>query len=129
MDSCTDKCHKYNKGLQNSFSHKTTYGNLLKRIVSRFQTKYSTEMATEIGKLIKSHAIELATQESEFLSNFFLRKKGDGTNRPILNLKNLNQHVIAPHFRIISHLKVPHHLELADYMMKIDISQVYSIYR
>ncbi|XP_049872880.1 uncharacterized protein LOC126371606 [Pectinophora gossypiella] len=55
----------------------------------------------------------------------FLRKKSNGENRPIFNLKRLNDYVLAPKFRLINQFQIPSHIQRNDYMMKLDISQAY----
>ena len=39
-------------------------------------------------------------EPGEFISSIFVRPKKDGTNRMILNLKDLNQHVQYFHFKM-----------------------------
>ena len=52
----------------------------------------------EIGNLLKSIAIEKVhmkkvSAKSQFVSNLFLVKEKDRSNRPVISLKNLNQYI------------------------------------
>ncbi|KAG5872136.1 hypothetical protein JTB14_013607 [Gonioctena quinquepunctata] len=51
--------------------------------------------------------------------------KSDGSRRPVLNLRSLNNFLRPKKFRLISHLKVPNFLQEQDYMLKIHLSQAY----
>lgn len=82
-------------------------------------------MAVEIEKMLSCGAIERCTSNSGFLSPMFLRKKSDGSNRPIFNLRQLNRYLNPPKFRLINHHKIPSCLNEADFMVKIDLSQAY----
>lgn len=90
-----------------------------------FETPFSVEMKTEILKMRRSGALRQSKHEMGFLSKMFLRKKSDGTYRPIFNLKRLNIYVHAPPFRLLNHHRIPSVLNPDDYMTKIDISQAY----
>ena len=65
------------------------------------------ERCSEIGveELLRKQAIEkvpFSQWEKGFYSNFFIVNKKDGSFRPILNLKLLNQHLEVPHFKMES---------------------------
>ena len=59
-------------------------------------------------------------QEGEFLSQIFLVGKKDGGNRPVINLKNLNQHFKMKGLHSLKYL-----LQNRDYMSKIDFKNAY----
>ncbi|KAI5630960.1 reverse transcriptase (RNA-dependent DNA polymerase) domain-containing protein [Phthorimaea operculella] len=92
---------------------------------SSFETRRSKEMENEIATMLKNGAIRYSNHDTGFLSTMFLRKKSDGTNRPIFNLKKLNHYVSAPQFRLINHQNIPSILTQDDFLAKIDISQAY----
>lgn len=94
-------------------------------ICDRLSFKVTDDVASEVTKMIKCGAIEICKSPSGFLSPMFLRKKLDGSNRPIFNLKLLNEYLNPPKFRLINHQKIPLFLNNADYMVKIDLSQAY----
>ena len=52
--------------------------------------------------------INTAHEEGEFISPIFLRSKPDGTNRVILNLKNLNQTLKYNQFKMETIRSVAH---------------------
>ena len=56
---------------------------------------------SEVNKLLKKAiVINTAREEGEFIPPIFLRWETDGTNRVILNLKNLNQTLEYNHFKM-----------------------------
>lgn len=66
------------------------------------------------------NAISVGKEESaQFLSSYFLRKSGK--NRFILNLKNLNTFLEAPHFKKENIKNVLSLLNKNDYMASLDI--------
>ncbi|CAG9138027.1 unnamed protein product [Plutella xylostella] len=93
--------------------------------IKSFETQSSEEMTNEIQKMLHNGAIRHSNHETGFLSTMFLRKKSDGTNRPIFNLKKLNQYVHAPQFKLLNHHRIPTVLDPDTFMTKIDISQAY----
>lgn len=64
--------------------------------------KRETKLYSEsIRHLLKIGAVEVVTKcKNQFLSSFFLRQKPNGEYRFILNLKNLNKFITAPHFKL-----------------------------
>ena len=80
----------------------------------------------EIQKLLDKGAIQV-TQETpgQVLSSLFLREKKDGSQRPILNLRNLNQYVPYIHFKMESLKEVKNLLRRNDFMVKIDLKDAY----
>ncbi|KAI5633109.1 hypothetical protein NE865_14168 [Phthorimaea operculella] len=61
----------------------------------------SKAMTAEIQKMIDQSVLEKAPDNAGFLSSMFLTKKQDGSNRPILNLKNLNRFIKPKKFRLM----------------------------
>ena len=55
----------------------------------------------------------------------FLREKKDGTQRPILNLKKLNQNIPYLHFKMESLKGVKNIIQEGDWMVKIDMKDAY----
>ncbi|KAJ2951283.1 hypothetical protein O0L34_g5684 [Tuta absoluta] len=82
-------------------------------------------MTKEIQKMIDQSVLEKAPDKVGFLSPMFLTQKQDGSNRPILNLKNLNRFIKPKKFRLVNMYKVPQFLQPGDWMLKIDLSQAY----
>ena len=60
-------------------------------------------MLLEVGNILKKSAVEqVCPQKDQFLSNIFTVKKKDGGNRPVINLKELNQYIPFLHFKMES---------------------------
>ena len=60
-----------------------------------------------------------------FYSNVFLVRKSTGGWRPVIDLKNLNAHIHAPHFRMFTTGSVLSSVEKGDYAFKIDLQDAY----
>ena len=60
-----------------------------------------------------------------FYSNVFLVRKASGGWRPVIDLKNLNAHIHAPHFRMFTTSSVLSSVEKGDYAFKIDLQDAY----
>ncbi|KYQ60121.1 Gag-Pro-Pol polyprotein, partial [Trachymyrmex zeteki] len=80
----------------------------------------------EIIKLHSKGTIEPVTDcESQFLSTFFLIEKPSGGWRFILNLKILNEFIIAPHFKLEDWKTVIRILSPGDFLASIDLEDAY----
>lgn len=83
-------------------------------------------MLSEINNLIDIGAIrECEPCRGQFLSSIFLIKKSNGKNRFILNLKNLNHFVHAPHFKLEDYRTAMKLVNRDDYMCSIDLKDAY----
>ena len=86
----------------------------------------SPQIMSEVNKLLKKGiVINTAHEEGEFISPIFLRSKPDGTNRVILNLKNLNQPLEYNHFKMETIHPVAHLIQQNYYMLKIDLKDAF----
>ena len=57
----------------------------------------------EIQKLLKKKVIKITNiYNDDFFSSVFTRPKKDGNKRMIINLKNLNECIYSPHFKMDS---------------------------
>ena len=83
-------------------------------------------IADEITTLLAKKAIvECEHEEGEFISPIFLRKKGDGSNRLILNLKELNKNLDTIHFKMDTIYSVLDLITPDCYMASIDLKDAY----
>lgn len=80
----------------------------------------------EIENLYAKGAIEPVSDcEGQFLSPYFVIKKHSGGWRFILNLKRLNEYIIAPHFKLENWKTVVQLLSPGDFLASIDIQDAY----
>lgn len=80
----------------------------------------------EISRLLYMGAIESAlVSELQFLSSFFIIEKPSGGWRFILNLKNLNRFIIAPHFKLEDWKTIIRLISPGDYLTSIDLIDAY----
>ena len=63
----------------------------------------------------------------QFISRIFLALKPNGNKGFILNLKNLNQFVKTPHFKLEDHRTVSRLLQKSMYMCSIDLNDAYFV--
>lgn len=79
-----------------------------------------------IDQLILKGAVEKCSfVEEHFISKIFLIPKSDGSNRFIINLKQLNQFVDAPHFKMEDGRTVIKLMSKNCYMASLDIKDAY----
>jgi hypothetical protein len=79
----------------------------------------------EINSLLAKRAIEPAARSLGFMSSMFVIPKWNGGYRPVFNLKALNQHVIAPHFKMETIQQVTQLIQRNDYLTSIDITDAF----
>ena len=72
------------------------------------------------GAIRKTHPIQ-----GQFISSLFLREKKDGSQRPILNLKNLNKYIPYIHFKMENLKNVKNIIKVNDWMVKLDLKDAY----
>ena len=84
-------------------------------------------MNTEVLKLLEKRAIVVvdSPHTQGFLSRVFLVPKKDGSQRPVINLRQLNQFVIWEHFKMENIHLVEHLIQEGDWMVKIDLKDAY----
>ena len=83
-------------------------------------------MREQITLMLQKNAItEVPPNLPGFYSNVFLVRKASGGWRPVIDLKNLNAHIHAPHFRMFTTSSVLSSLWKGDYAFKIDLQDVY----
>lgn len=98
----------------------------IKRVMVKYATKSSPAMSQILQELLGQKILQpVSNITPSFISKLFLRKKSDGTMRPIFDLRDLNKFVKPKPFRLISHASIPDFLQQGDWMIKIDISQAY----
>ncbi|CAC5372561.1 unnamed protein product [Mytilus coruscus] len=86
-------------------------------------------MSTEVRKMLtKEVIVPVKPCRDQFLSNWFLVPKKDGGQRPVLNLKQLNQHVMYQHFKMEGLFMIKDLLKVGDFMLKIDLKEAYSVF-
>uniref|UniRef100_A0A0K8TC30 Reverse transcriptase domain-containing protein n=1 Tax=Lygus hesperus TaxID=30085 RepID=A0A0K8TC30_LYGHE len=101
------------------------FRNLLSHIPQPLITPSSPEMSEEVAKLLHSGTIAPTMSITGFISPMFLRRKQDGTKRPIFDLRHLNTFLSLRKFRLINHFKIPQFLQENDYMITFDLESAY----
>ena len=80
----------------------------------------------EIKKLFKKGAIEVVEHaENQFLSNVFTVPKKDGTRRPVIDLRQLNQFLKTVPFKMEDLTQIPSVLQKGDFLCKIVLQDAY----
>ena len=83
-------------------------------------------MREQITLMLQKNAItEVPPDSPGFYSNVFLVRKASGGWRPVIDLKNLNAHIHAPHFRMFTTSSVLSSVRKGDYAFKIDLQDAY----
>ncbi|CAC5367715.1 unnamed protein product [Mytilus coruscus] len=85
-------------------------------------------MSTEVREMLtKEVTVPVKPCRDQFLSNWFLVPLKDGGQRPVFNLKQLNQHVMYQHFKMEGLFMIKDLLKVGDFMLKIDLKEAYSV--
>ena len=83
-------------------------------------------MQEQITLVLQKNVItEVPPNSPGFYSNVFLVRKASGGWRPVIDLKNLNAHIHAPHFRMFMTNSVLSSVRKGDYTFKIDLQDAY----
>ena len=83
-------------------------------------------MREQITLMLQKNAItEVPPNSPGFYSNVFLVRKASGGWRPVIDLKNLNAHIHAPHFRMFTANSVLSSVRKGDHAFKIDLQDAY----
>ena len=75
--------------------------------------------------LQKKAISEISPDTPGFYSNIFEVHKASGGWHPVIDLKQLNHHINAPHFRMHTINSVPSTVERGDYTFNIDLQDAY----
>ena len=80
----------------------------------------------QISLMLQKNSItEVPPNSPGFYSNVFLVRKATGGWRPVIDLKSLNAHIHAPHFRMFTTNSVLSSVQRGDYAFKIDLQDAY----
>jgi hypothetical protein len=71
------------------------------------------------------HPVSVDQRQEGFVSNLFLVPKKGGGQRPVINLKSLNQFVKYEHFKMENIHMLRNLLKKDDYLVKIDLKDAY----
>ena len=83
-------------------------------------------MREQISLMLQNNTIsEISPDTPGFYSKVFLARKASGGWRPVINLKQLNHHIDAPHFCMHTISSVVSTIERGDYALKIDLQDAY----
>ena len=89
-------------------------------------TENATLITAEVAELVSKGAIvETQLSPDSYVSQIFLVEKKDGGQRPVINLKGLNQFVVQEHFKMEGLHLLPDLLQPKDWMAKLDLKDAY----
>lgn len=92
----------------------------------KFSTVEQMKIDNSIALLLKSEAIIKSKDElGQFISNVFTVPKSDGTDRLVINLKELNKFVDCPHFKMEDYRTACTIISHDDYLSVIDQREAY----
>lgn len=95
-------------------------------ISNNFDANEQKIIETEILSLLKMGAIQKCNPtQKQFVSRIFLVDKPNGKKRFILNLKNLNKYVFAPHFKMEDARTASRLIQYKSYATTIDLKDAY----
>ena len=83
-------------------------------------------MLEQITLVLQKNVItEVPPNSPGFYSNVFLVRKASGGWHPVIDLKNVNAHIHAPHFRMFTTNSLLSSVRKGDYAFKIDLQDAY----
>ena len=89
-------------------------------------TENATLITVEVAELLSKGAIvETQLSPNSYVSQIFLVEKKGGGQRPVINLKGLNQFVVQEHFKMEGLHLLPDLLQPGDWMVKLDLKDAY----
>ena len=92
----------------------------------RCSPENKVQITTEVQELLDKGAIlETQLTPQNFVSQIFLVEKKGGGQRPVINLKGLNQFVKTEHFKMEGLHLLPDLLQPQDWMVKMDLKDAY----
>ena len=101
--------------------HQTTYPHPMNG-----SKEEQAQITREVAELLLKGAIQEAQLLPEsFVSQIFLVKKKDGGQRPVVNLKCLNQFMRVEHFKMEGLHLLPDLIQPGDWMIKLDLKDAY----
>ena len=81
---------------------------------------------TEIQTLLEKGAIKIIyPSQDKYLSSILLVEKKDSSQRPVINLKSLNQHILCEHFKMEGLHLLKKLLKEVDFLCKVDLKDAY----
>ena len=93
---------------------------------ARFSKEQEALLRTEVESLLQKGAILYQVHNPNgFYSSLFLVPKKNGQMRPVINLKQLNQWVETPHFKMEGISTLRDLLRAGDWMVKVDLKDAY----
>ena len=88
--------------------------------------KQSNLVREEVKEMLLKGAIQKVTQcKNHYISNLFLISKNDGRNRPVINLKHLNNFIPYQNFKMEGLNLLQSMLQEKDFMCKLDLKDAY----
>ena len=93
------------------------------------QGEISVIVDTEIQTPLEKGAIKtIDSSQDKYLSSIFLVEKKDSSQRPIINLKNLNQHIPYEYFKMDGLYLLKGLLKEGDFLCKVDLKDAYFVF-
>ena len=91
----------------------------------QFNQSQALLVEQEVAELQGKGAVIEMLLEAGFYSTLFLVPKKDGWQRPVINLKSLNNHVCTPHFKMEGIHTLKTLLQPGDWLAKVDLKDAY----
>ena len=79
----------------------------------------------EVSSMVEKGAVQPASSQQGFISNLFLVEKKGGGQRPVINLRHLNQYVEYEHFKMEGIHMLKDLIQKGDFMVKLDLKDAY----
>ena len=114
---------KHCTGLRDRLLVKTTPG--ISSTPPQFSVEQLQLITEEVTELLQKRAIEEVKPSHGFYSNLFLVPKKDGGQRPVINLKALNEFVRKEHFKMEGIHNLKDLLQPGNWLAKVDLKDAF----